>query len=192
MAVTTFHSTTHSRAILFVGLAYAWSGLIVMCAFWTCFVVFLANPNWAGRYWPLPTIDSPASSVHPAVALVVDITLIALFGLQHSVMARAWFKSRILQPMPEAFQRCTYVHAANIALFTLILFGNRYPSRAGRRRSRCVSSYLWHSWLAGSFSSWERCHLAFATCWVFAKCRPGRTLVDRFPSSSRRLCFTGG
>jgi hypothetical protein len=53
--------------------------------------------------------------------------LIALFGLQHSLMARPWFKSRILKAMPEAFQRCTYVHAANIVLLTLIVLWQPIP-----------------------------------------------------------------
>jgi protein-S-isoprenylcysteine O-methyltransferase Ste14 len=94
---------------------------------WICFVAFLADPRWAGRYWPLPTIDSPASAFHPALAVIADALLIALFGLQHSLMARPWVKSRILKAMPEAFQRCTYVHAANLALFTLIVLWRPIP-----------------------------------------------------------------
>jgi methanethiol S-methyltransferase len=127
MAVTTFHAHAHSRVSRYVALGYAWSGLVIMWAFWICFVVFFADPRWAGRYWPLPSIDSRASTFHPGLAVVVDAALIALFGLQHSLMARPWFKSRILQAMPEPFQRCTYVHAANIALFTLILLWQPIP-----------------------------------------------------------------
>src|SRR5262249_33738966 len=119
MAVTTFHSAGQTRASRSLGLLYAWSGFVIMWVFWICFVVFLANPRWAVRRWPLPTVDGPAGAIHPGLAVIVDIALIALFGLQHSLMARPWFKNRILQPMPEAFQRCTYVHAANIALFIL-------------------------------------------------------------------------
>jgi methanethiol S-methyltransferase len=121
MAVTTVHSPAYSRASRSFALLYAWSGLFIMWAFWACFVVFLANPRWAARHWPFPTIDSPASGIHPGLAVMVDVALIALFGLQHSLMARPWFKNLILQRMPEPFQRATYVHAANIALFVLIL-----------------------------------------------------------------------
>jgi methanethiol S-methyltransferase len=127
MAVTTFHSATQSRARSFLGLLYGWSGLLIMWAFWLCFVVFLANPRWVAGHWPLPTIDGSAGTIHPVRAVMVDVALIALFGLQHSLMARPWFKARILRPMPEAFQRCTYVHAANIALFMLILFWQPIP-----------------------------------------------------------------
>lgn len=127
MVDTASHFEVHSRASRSLALLYAWSGLFIMWAFWACFVIFLANPRWAARHWPLPTIDSPASDIHLALAVMADITLIALFGLQHSLMARPWFKNRILQPMPEGFQRCTYVHAANIALFTLILLWQPIP-----------------------------------------------------------------
>jgi protein-S-isoprenylcysteine O-methyltransferase Ste14 len=109
-------------------LLYAWSGLLIMWAFWLCFGVFLSNPRGVGRHLPLPTIDGSAGTVQPGRAAMVDVALIALFGLQHSLMARPWFKTRILRAMPEAFQRCTYVHAAKIALFTLILFWQPIPS----------------------------------------------------------------
>jgi tellurite resistance protein TehA-like permease len=126
MPITASHFEIHSRASR--SLLYCMRGVAsIMCAFWACFVVFLANPRWAARHWPLPTIDSPASGIHLALAVIVDITLIASLRLQHSLMARPWFKQRILQLMPEAFQRCTCVHAANIALFTLILLWQPIP-----------------------------------------------------------------
>ena len=59
-------------------------------------------------------------------AALIDLGLIALFGLQHSVMARPWFKKQVMR-MPAAFERCTYVHMANLALFALILFWQPLP-----------------------------------------------------------------
>jgi hypothetical protein len=126
MAVATFLSRVYSNVGRSFGLAYAWSGLVIMWAFWINFVVFLADPRWAARLWPLPTIDSPASTIHPILAVGADAALIALFGLQHSLMARPWFKGR-MQAMPEVFQRCTYVHAANIVLFALIVLWQPIP-----------------------------------------------------------------
>jgi hypothetical protein len=66
--------------------------------------------------WLLPTIDQGTSSLHPFGAALIDLGLIALFGLQHSVMARPWFKKQVMR-MPAAFERCTFVHMANFSLF---------------------------------------------------------------------------
>ena len=109
------------------GPTYAWSGFAVMWAFWICFIIFLANPRWAAAHWPLPTVEIGGLSLHPALACVIDLALIALFGLQHSVMARPWFKTHVMGRMPAAFERCTFVHAANLALFALIVFWQPIP-----------------------------------------------------------------
>jgi len=128
MAQTYFLAAHASRFPRVAGAVYAWAGLVVMWAFWVNFVVFLANPRWAANRWPLSTIDNAHDLVHPAIAAVVDLALIGLFGLQHSVMARPWFKAGVMRRLPNAFERCTYVHAANAALFALIVFWQPIPT----------------------------------------------------------------
>jgi methanethiol S-methyltransferase len=102
-------------------LAYAWAGVAIMWAFWVSFVIFLAEPRQILTWWPLPTVDNTDSAAHPALAAIVDVALVMLFGLQHSVMARPWFKQQVMARMPEPLQRVTYVHMANAALFLVIL-----------------------------------------------------------------------
>jgi protein-S-isoprenylcysteine O-methyltransferase Ste14 len=109
-----------------LALAYAWAGVAIMWAFWVSFVIFLAEPRLIVAWWPLPTVDQGDSLLHPLAAALIDLGLIALFGLQHSVMARPWFKKQVMR-MPAAFERCTYVHMANLALFALILFWQPLP-----------------------------------------------------------------
>ena len=116
--------SSHDRPIL--GSIYAWSGFAIMWAFWASFIIFLAEPRHLLSWWPLPTIDRGDSSLHPLAAAFLDLGLIALFGLQHSVMARPWFKKQVMR-MPAAFERCTFVHIANLALFALILFWQPLP-----------------------------------------------------------------
>src|SRR3954465_9587054 len=101
------------------GLVYAWPGFAVIWAFWVSFVIFLSEPRVVMAVWPLPTVDRANTSAQPVLAAFVDLFLIGLFGLQHSVMARPWFKERVLSMAPP-FERCTYVHAANLVLFLLI------------------------------------------------------------------------
>jgi len=124
------HVSTGSRptpAEIVLGQVYGWSGLIVMWAFWMSFVIFLANPSRLARFWPLPTVDSGGFIDHPLAAAAIDLVLIALFGLQHSLMARPWFKTWWAASIPAAVERCTYVHMANIALFALIVFWQPIP-----------------------------------------------------------------
>jgi protein-S-isoprenylcysteine O-methyltransferase Ste14 len=102
-------------------LAYAWAGVAIMWAFWVSFVVFLAEPRQILRWWPLPTVDGIGSVAQPILAAVIDLALVALFGVQHSLMARTWFKRGLMSWMPDGLERSTYVHMANTALFVLIL-----------------------------------------------------------------------
>jgi protein-S-isoprenylcysteine O-methyltransferase Ste14 len=111
-----------------IGSLYAWSGVAVMWLFWISFVVFLADPKQLAGIWPLPTVDGSGFPRHPLSAALIDLALIALFGLQHSVMARPWFKAWWASSIPEAFERCTFVHMANVALFALIVFWQPIPA----------------------------------------------------------------
>jgi len=64
------------------------------------------------------SMDSPASG--PAqTALLIDVGLLSLFALQHSVMARPAFKRILTQVVPAAVERSTYVLASSLALLFL-------------------------------------------------------------------------
>ena len=138
---------THERPAF--ALAYAWAGVAIMWAFWVSFVIFLAEPRHVLTWWPLPTVDRTASVEHPAVAALIDLALVILFGLQHSVMARAWFKQRVMARMPEPLQRVTYVHTANAALFLLILFWQPIPMEIWNIEARPTREVLWLLFAAG-------------------------------------------
>lgn len=70
-----------------------------------CYAIFFATFLYLIAFvgdLPVPqTVDSPPSSLAPLTAAVVDIALVALFGLQHSIMARPGFKrawTRVVPP----------------------------------------------------------------------------------------------
>lgn len=65
------------------------------------------------------TIDAPAGGP-VAAAVVVNVLLLVFFGLQHSVMARPWFKDLWTRIVPRPIERSTYVLASCIVLALLM------------------------------------------------------------------------
>jgi methanethiol S-methyltransferase len=63
-------------------------------------------------------MDAPAHSGWLA-AVAIDLALLALFAVQHSVMARPWFKRRWTRLVPEAAERATYVLCSAVVLALL-------------------------------------------------------------------------
>jgi protein-S-isoprenylcysteine O-methyltransferase Ste14 len=83
---------------------------------------FLYLIGFVGDLPVLPITVDRAPMASPATALVTDLALIALFGVQHSVMARQGFKRAWTKIVPWPIERSVYVIFASAALIILFLF----------------------------------------------------------------------
>src|ERR671918_1420362 len=82
------------------------------------FGTFLYAVGFIGGFGVPTTLDGPASG-SLAVAFAVNAGLLALFAVQHSVMARPWFKRWWTQIVPRPIERSTYVLFSSLALILL-------------------------------------------------------------------------
>ena len=82
-------------------------------------IVFLYTIGFLADLPMLKTVDSgPAGGLAPA--MMVDLALLGLFAVQHSVMARRGFKRWWTQVIPQPAERSTYVLAASAVVALLI------------------------------------------------------------------------
>jgi protein-S-isoprenylcysteine O-methyltransferase Ste14 len=93
-------------------LAY---GLVSYAIF---FLTFLYAIGFLGNFAVPTSLDSAATDAWP-MALAIDLGLLTLFAVQHSVMARPAFKRVVNRFLPEGTERSTYVLASSLALILL-------------------------------------------------------------------------
>jgi protein-S-isoprenylcysteine O-methyltransferase Ste14 len=87
------------------------------------FATFLYLIGFVGDFAIIPrTVDSPASAMTLGAAAVTNLALIALFGIQHSVMARQGFKKAWTRFVPRYIERSMFVLLASVTLMIMFRF----------------------------------------------------------------------
>src|SRR6201988_967347 len=75
---------------------------------------------FAGGWWLPKTVDS-GSHLTTGPSVVINVALLALFGLQHSGMARPSFKAFLTRWVPEPLERTVYIAMVCLAVWVLCL-----------------------------------------------------------------------
>ncbi len=103
-------------------LGYALVAYVIFFATFLWLIAFLADV----AIFPT-TVNDAVNGAPLAQAIIVNLALVALFGVQHSVMARRGFKARLTALMPASVERSTYVLASAIVLGLLLTYWHTVP-----------------------------------------------------------------
>jgi len=124
------------------GFAY---GVVCYAIFFATFLYLIA---FLTNFMVPKGIDDGAPTA-TAAAVLINFALMALFGVQHSVMARPAFKKRLAALLPESVERSTFVLAASLALIVLYWQWRPLPQLIWSAGSPVSQAILWAVCLAG-------------------------------------------
>jgi protein-S-isoprenylcysteine O-methyltransferase Ste14 len=130
-------------------------GVVVYAVFFATFlylVAFVGNLSHAvPALAPLVphTVDNGGAAAPVGVALAIDVALILVFGLQHSVMARTGFKAWLHRQLPPAAERSVYVLLASLMLMLLFWQWRPIPALLWSATSTTAVALAWTVFAAG-------------------------------------------
>lgn len=160
-----------------------------------CYLVFFASFLYAigfiGNFAVPKSIDS-GPQLPLALALVINSALLAVFALQHSVMARQWFKTAWTKIVPAPVERSTYVLFSSLAL--LLLFWKWQPmggviwnveNAYGRLALQALYACGWLTVLIATFLINHFDLFGLRQVWLYLSGRPYTPLKFRTPGLYR-------
>lgn len=93
---------------LLFGLA-AYAAAVASMGYFALFLAGLGVPKTVDSGTPMPFGET----------LAIDLSLVLLFGVTHSLLARRWVKSKIVRLLPAALERALYVLVASAEIALL-------------------------------------------------------------------------
>ncbi len=119
-----------------------------------CYLIFFATFLYAvgfiGNFAVPKTVDAGFQG-GTSFAWIVDILLLSLFAIQHSVMARQGFKKWWTKIVPKEIERSTYVLFASLALIIMFLFWRPIPETVWNIQSSFFAGLMYALFFTGFF-----------------------------------------
>jgi methanethiol S-methyltransferase len=131
------------------GMSRILTMILAMIAYAIFFATFLYLIIFVGDFsFATITVDEgPQAPI--ATAVVIDLALIALFGVQHSVMARQGFKRWWTRVIPPSAERSVYVLMASAALIVLMTSWRPIDAVVWNVTSPLLYDLIWVAFWAG-------------------------------------------
>jgi protein-S-isoprenylcysteine O-methyltransferase Ste14 len=114
--IQTLNAATRGRGNVVGRMIAFLYGVVAYAVF---FVTFLYAIGFVENLVVPKAIDG-GTTVPTALALIVNLVLMSIFAIQHSVMARPQFKQWWTKFVPPSVERTTYVMLASLALILLL------------------------------------------------------------------------
>lgn len=145
-----------------------------------CYLAFFASfaylIGFVAGFDALPRHVDKGLAGPPAIAALINIALIALFGVQHSVMARPRFKAAWTRIVPSALERSVYCLASALCLVALFAFWHPIEGTIWRVENEPARMGIWALFLLGwtilFIATWLISHFelfGLAQAWRHAK-----------------------
>jgi protein-S-isoprenylcysteine O-methyltransferase Ste14 len=160
-----------------------------------CYLIFLATFLYAicfiGNFVVPRTLDG-AEAGPLAISFAIDAGLLGLFAVQHSIMARKWFKDWWTRIVAKQIERSTYVLCSSLAL--ILLFWQWRPlgvviwsvgDPVGRIVLRGLFAFGWGLVLLATFLINHFDLFGLRQVWLHLLGRPYRTLRFATPGPYR-------
>ncbi len=111
---------------------------------------FLYMVGFLGSFAVPKTIDAGGPDTPAAAAVAIDMALLGIFAVQHSVMARAGFKRWWTRIVPTAVERSTFVLFASAALALMLWQWRALPTIVWEAREpaavTALQAVFWIGW----------------------------------------------
>ena len=155
------------------------------------FGTFLYAIGFIGNFGVPRTLDGAATRPF-WIAFLIDAALLTLFAVQHSVMARKWFKEWWTRIVPKPLERSTYVLFSSLALILLfwqwqplggVVWSIQHP--AGRTILHLLFAFGWTLVLVSTFLINHFDLFGLRQVWLYLRGRPYTALQFGTPGPYR-------
>lgn len=124
--------------------------IFAVAAYAVFFATFLYLICFVGNFPFAPVTVDRGPEAPVATAVAINLALIAMFGIQHSVMARKWFKEAWTRIVPPPAERSVYVLIASLMLILLFILWRPIEGTVWDARGTALELPL----LAAFFAGW--------------------------------------